>query len=208
MHINVIGAGLAGCEAAFQSSQRGLKVYLYEMKPQKKTPAHKSDMFSELVCSNSLKADRVESAAGMLKEEMRVMNSLLMECADLCRVPAGGALAVDRDKFSAMVTDRIRNHPNIQVVEKEVLNLDEFIQDKDGITVIASGPLTSESLSKSIQEKFGGALSFFDAASCSAAALRAYTIFLSRTATPTRGKSARGTGFSPKRTSGAASFFS
>lgn len=164
MHINVIGAGLAGCEAAYQSSQRGLKVYLYEMKSQKKTPAHKSDMFSELVCSNSLKADRVESAAGMLKEEMRVMNSLLMECADLCRVPAGGALAVDRDKFSAMVTDRIRNHPNIQVVEKEVLNLDEFTQDKDGITVIASGPLTSESLSKSIQEKFGGALSFFDAA--------------------------------------------
>ena len=164
MHINVIGAGLAGCEAAFQSAQRGLKVYLYEMKPQKKTPAHKSDMFSELVCSNSLKADRVESAAGMLKEEMRVMNSLLMECADQCRVPAGGALAVDRDKFSAMVTDRIRNHPNIQVIEKEVLNLDEFIQDKDGITVIASGPLTSESLSKSIQEKFVGALSFFDAA--------------------------------------------
>ena len=129
------------------------------MKPQKYTPAHQNPNFAELICSNSLKADRVESAAGLLKEEMRRMGSLLMECADQCRVPAGGALAVDRDRFAAMVTERIRNHPNITVVEGEVTEIPE-----DGITVIASGPLTSDKLAEKIFALCGGSLSFFDAA--------------------------------------------
>lgn len=159
MSIRVIGAGLAGCEAAWQIAQAGEQVLLYEMKPQKYTPAHQNPNFAELICSNSLKADRVESAAGLLKEEMRRMGSLLMECADQCRVPAGGALAVDRDRFAAMVTERIRNHPNITVVEGEVTEIPE-----DGITVIASGPLTSDKLAKKIFALCGGSLSFFDAA--------------------------------------------
>ena len=107
MNIHVIGAGLAGCEAAMQIANRGCKVKLYEMKPHKKTPAHKTDLFGELVCSNSLKAMRVESAAGLLKEEMRLLDSFLMKCADRCAVPAGGALAVDREKFAMLVTDGI-----------------------------------------------------------------------------------------------------
>ncbi len=159
MSIRVIGAGLAGCEAAWQIAQAGEQVLLYEMKPQKYTPAHQNPNFAELICSNSLKADRVESAAGLLKEEMRRMGSLLMECADQCRVPAGGALAVDRDRFAAMVTERIRNHPNITVVEGEVTEIPE-----DGITVIASGPLTSDKLAEKIFALCGGSLSFFDAA--------------------------------------------
>ena len=113
MYINVIGAGLAGCEAAMQIAKRGYEVHLYEMKPKKKTPAHKSDLFGELVCSNSLKAKRLESAAGLLKEEMRVLGSFLMECADKCAVPAGGALAVDREIFAGLVTDGINAEPNI-----------------------------------------------------------------------------------------------
>lgn len=159
MPINVIGAGLAGCEAAWQIANRGLKVRLYEMKPYKKSPAHSLDTFSELVCSNSLKASRLASAAGMLKQEMRMLKSLLMQCADQCTVPAGGALAVDRDIFSQLVTEKIRQHENIDVVSQEVSKL-----DFDDITVVATGPLTSEPLSEYIKSMFGGALSFFDAA--------------------------------------------
>ena len=159
MSIKVIGAGLAGCEAAWQIANRGINVELYEMKPNKKTPAHHSDNFAELVCSNSLKASRVASAAGLLKEEMRNLNSLLLMCADKCSVSAGGALAVNRDDFSAMVTEKIRNHPYITVVEEEINELPQ-----DGICVIATGPLTSDTLADNIKEKFGGALSFFDAA--------------------------------------------
>lgn len=155
----MIGAGLAGCEAAWQLAKRGVETELYEMKPEKKTPAHKTDMMAELVCSNSFKAARVNSAAGLLKEEMRRMGSLLMECADSCAVPAGGALAVDRTIFSSMVTEKIRSQPNIRVIETEVTRLPE-----DGVNVIATGPLTSDSLAQDIKNKFGGALSFFDAA--------------------------------------------
>ena len=116
MDVNIIGAGLAGCEAAYQVAKRGIKVNLYEMKPLKKSPAHKSDLFAELVCSNSFKADRVSSAAGLLKEEMRMLDSLLLKAADIARVPAGGALAVDRDIFSQYVTEQIRNNDNINVI--------------------------------------------------------------------------------------------
>lgn len=157
--VRVIGAGLAGCEAAWQLARRGVQVELVEMKPQKKTAAHHTDLFAELVCSNSLKAARVNSAAGLLKEEMRRLGSLLMECADENSVPAGGALAVDRKLFSHAVTDKIRNHPNITVVSEEIKEL-----PTDGINVIATGPLTSEPLAESIKERFGGGLSFFDAA--------------------------------------------
>ena len=159
MYINVIGAGLAGCEAAMQIAKRGINVHLYEMKPQKRTPAHKSDLFGELVCSNSLKAMRVESAAGLLKEEMRRLDSFLMKCADKCQVPAGGALAVDREIFARLVTDGIESHPNITVIHEEIIELPD-----DAITVIATGPLTSDSLAKAIEERFGDSLSFFDAA--------------------------------------------
>ena len=159
MRANVIGAGLAGCEAAYQLAKRGIKVKLYEMKPVKRTPAHKSDLFAELVCSNSLKAARVASAAGMLKEEMRMLDSLLMKCADKCTVPAGGALAVDRDIFSNLVTEEIKNNPNIEIINEEIDTL-----DFDDPTVIATGPLTSDVLSNAISEKFGTSLSFFDAA--------------------------------------------
>ena len=159
MYINVIGAGLAGCEAAMQIAKRGINVHLYEMKPQKRTPAHKSDLFGELVCSNSLKAMRVESAAGLLKEEMRRLDSFLMKCADKCQVPAGGALAVDREIFARLVTEGIESHPNITVIHEEITELPD-----DAITVIATGPLTSDSLAKAIEERFGDSLSFFDAA--------------------------------------------
>lgn len=159
MSVNVIGAGLAGCEAAWQIAKRGIKVRLYEMKPQKKSPAHKSDKFAELVCSNSLKAARFESAAGMLKQEMRMLDSLIMRSADSCAVPAGGALAVDRDIFSELVTEEINGNQNIEVINDEVLNL-----DFDDITIIATGPLTSAGLTKKIEKLLGGSLSFFDAA--------------------------------------------
>lgn len=157
--IQVIGAGLAGCEAAWQIACAGEEVELYEMKPVKRTPAQRSDAFAELVCSNSLKAERVESAAGLLKEEMRRMGSLLMPAADLCRVPAGGALAVDRERFSAMVTEKIRSHPQIHVHTEEITAIPE-----DGITVIATGPLTSDALAEKISALCGGCLSFYDAA--------------------------------------------
>ncbi len=157
--INVLGAGLAGCEAAFQIASRGERVRLYEMKPGKMTPAHKSGSFCELVCSNSLKADRVESAAGLLKEEMRRIGSLLMQCADKCRVPAGGALAVDRELFSGMVTEWIKNCPLIEVVPREVTELPD-----EGVTVVATGPLTSDALAEKIAGLCGESLYFFDAA--------------------------------------------
>lgn len=159
MSIQVIGAGLAGCEAAWQIAQAGIPVTLYEMKPQKYSPAHTSPDFAELICSNSLKADRVESAAGLLKEEMRRFGSLLMECADACRVPAGGALAVDRALFSKMATEKIKSHPLIQVEYGEITQL-----PTDGITVVATGPLTADALAEEIERLCGGGLSFFDAA--------------------------------------------
>ncbi len=159
MYINVIGAGLAGCEAAMQIAKRGVKVRLYEMKPLKKSPAHHSDYFGELVCSNSLKTLRLESAAGLLKEEMRRLDSFLMKCADKCRVPAGGALAVDRDIFARLVTEGIKSNPNIEIIAKEVCEIPD-----DAITVIASGPLTSEPLSAAVRNIVGDCLSFFDAA--------------------------------------------
>lgn len=159
MYVNVIGAGLAGCEAAMQIASRGTEVHLYEMKPAKKTPAHKTDMFGELVCSNSLKAMRTESAAGLLKQEMRLLNSFLMKCADKCSVPAGGALAVDRDKFSKLVTDGIKSNPNIKIINEEITEIPD-----DAITVVATGPLTSDALAEAIKQSFGNSLSFFDAA--------------------------------------------
>ena len=159
MKINVIGAGLAGCEAAMQIASAGIPVRLYEMKQNKKSPAHKTNYFGELVCSNSLKAMRVESAAGLLKEEMRRLNSFLMQCADKCQVPAGGALAVDREKFAQLVTEGIQSQPLIEVLSEEITAIPE-----SGITVIATGPLTSDALAKAIEERFGDSLSFFDAA--------------------------------------------
>ena len=159
MKINVIGAGLADCEAAMQIASAGIPVRLYEMKPNKKSPAHKTNYFGELVCSNSLKAMRVESAAGLLKEEMRRLNSFLMQCADKCQVPAGGALAVDREKFAQLVTEGIQSQPLIEVLSEEITAIPE-----SGITVIATGPLTSDALAKAIEERFGDSLSFFDAA--------------------------------------------
>ena len=158
--INIYGAGLAGCEAAWQAAGRGVKVRLFEMKPNKKTPAHHSNGFAELVCSNSLRSDCVSNAVGLLKEEMRRFDSLIMQAADATRVPAGSALAVDRTKFSQYITDRIRNHPNIEVVEKEVSSLEEGI-----VTVIATGPLTSDAMAQFITGELGcGKLHFFDAA--------------------------------------------
>ncbi len=159
MYINVIGAGLAGCEAAMQIANRGIEVHLFEMKPQKRTPAHKSDLFGELVCSNSLKAMRVESAAGLLKEEMCRLDSFLMKCADKCQVPAGGALAVDREIFARLVTEGIESHPLIKVYHEEITSIPD-----DAVTIIATGPLTSDPLAKAIEERFGDSLSFFDAA--------------------------------------------
>ena len=162
MKINVIGGGLAGCEAAWQAANAGAQVTLYEMKPEKYSPAHHSQNMAELVCSNSLKASRVESAAGLLKEEMRRFHSLLMECADQTQVPAGGALAVDRDEFSSLVTRKIKGHENIQVVSREVTELP--LPNAEEPTVVATGPLTSDALAEKIAGLCGGSLSFFDAA--------------------------------------------
>ena len=159
--IIVIGGGLAGAEAAWQIAGQGVPVVLYEMKPQKFSPAHKSTGFAELICSNSLKAARLDSAAGLLKEEMRRLGSLLTDCAEQTKVPAGGALAVDRDEFSRLVTEKIEAHPLIEIRREEILDLPS---ESDGITVVATGPLTAEPLSKRVQALCGGALSFFDAA--------------------------------------------
>ena len=158
--VKVIGAGLAGCEAAWQLAQRGIAVRLIEMKPHKMTPAHHRTDFAELVCSNSLRGDRLENAVGLLKEELRHLNSLIMTCADATRVEAGGCLAVDRYGFSGMVTEKIRNHPLITVEEGEVTEVPE------GPVIIATGPLTSDALSDAIGAYFGRQeyLHFFDAA--------------------------------------------
>lgn len=158
MAVKVIGAGLAGCEAAWQLANAGIEVELYEMKPKKFTPAHHYDGMAELVCSNSLKASRVDSACGLLKEEMRLLGSLIVPCAVETQVEAGGALAVDRTKFSDLVTEKIKSHPLINVISEEVCAVPE------GNVIIATGPLTSGALAESISEKCGSYLSFFDAA--------------------------------------------
>ena len=158
--INVIGAGLAGCEAAYQAAQRGVFVKLYEMKPKKFTPAHHNNNFAELVCSNSLRSDDISNAIGVLKAELRELDSLIMEAADNTKVPAGSALAVDRELFSSYITEKIKNHPQIEVIEEEV----EAI-NPDEITVVATGPLTSEAMAKYIHGDLGlDGLHFFDAA--------------------------------------------
>ncbi len=160
MAIKIIGAGLAGCEAAWQAANLGAEVVLCEMKPEKKSAAHKSDSFAELVCSNSLRADGIHNAVGLLKEEMRIMGSLIMECADATKVPAGGALAVDRDGFSQMVTDKIKAHPNIKIEYGEVSKI-----NPDQYTIVAAGPLASDAISEEIAKFTGGEyLHFFDAA--------------------------------------------
>lgn len=161
MKFRVIGAGLAGVEAAWQIANKGYKVSLYEMKPIKKSEAHKSDFFCELVCSNSLKASRIESAAGLLKEEMARLGSLTVPVARKSSVPAGGALAVDRDIFSSRVTEKIKSHPNIEVINEVVENLE---LDGDTVTVVATGPLTDGKFAESISEITGEYLSFYDAA--------------------------------------------
>ncbi len=157
----VIGAGLAGCEAAWQLARRGIPVILHEMKPQKMTPAHHSPEFGELVCSNSLRSDQLENAVGLLKEELRRCGSLIMACADEHRVEAGGALAVDRHAFSQAITEKIKSHPNITVVEGEVTSIPE-----EGHVIVASGPLTSDALAQAIEKEFpqNGYLHFYDAA--------------------------------------------
>ena len=160
MTVKVIGAGLAGSEAAWQLAQRGIDVQLYEMKPNKMTPAHHTPYFAELVCSNSLRGDRLENAVGLLKEELRRCGSLILQCAEATRVEAGGCLAVDREGFAKLVTEKVRNHPNITVIEEEVTEIPE------GPVIVASGPLTSDALSEAIGKYFGetGYLHFFDAA--------------------------------------------
>lgn len=158
--ITVIGGGLAGCEAAYAAAERGVPVTLYEMKPTRRSPAHKTDLLAELVCSNSLKARRIDSAAGLLKEEMRRLHSVCLQGADKAAVAAGGALAVDRDVFSKAITEVIENHPLITVCREEVEKIPE-----DGVTVVASGPLTSDALAADIERLCGSeGLHFFDAA--------------------------------------------
>lgn len=156
--VAVIGAGLAGCEAADRLTRHGIAVDLFEMKPQRRSPAHRSDGFAELVCSNSLRSDRLENAVGLLKQEMRLLDSLILRCADATRVPAGGALAVDREGFSRLVTQQIRSNPLICVHEGEVTELPPVP------AIIATGPLTSDALSARISALVGGDLHFYDAA--------------------------------------------
>lgn len=158
-YVNVIGAGLAGSEAAWQIAKRGINVKLYEMRPVKQTPAHHTDKFAELVCSNSLRANTLTNAVGVLKEEMRKLDSVIIRSADACAVPAGGALAVDRHEFAALVTERVKNHPNVTVINEEMKEIPE------GPTIIATGPLTSEALSSSLRNITGEEyLYFYDAA--------------------------------------------
>ena len=161
MRVTVIGAGLAGSECAWQLAQRGIDVTLCEMKPEKKTPAHLTEHFAELCCSNSLRSDQLENAVGLLKEEMRRLDSLILSCADATRVEAGGALAVDRHGFAALVTEKVRNHPRITVVPGEVTEI-----PAEGEVVIASGPLTSDALAEQLQKLLGENtdLHFYDAA--------------------------------------------
>ena len=157
--INIIGAGLAGCEAAWQLAIRGIKVKLFEMKPKRFSPAHKSEKLAELVCSNSLRSNQLTSAVGILKEEMRMANSLIIKAADNTKVPAGKALAVDREAFSSYITEKVSKNPNIELVREEITSI-----PSEGITIISTGPLTSESLSKSLREIIGeDYLHFYDA---------------------------------------------
>ncbi len=157
--VNVIGAGLAGSEAAWQIAQRGVKVNLYEMRPVRQTPAHHTDKFAELVCSNSLRANTLTNAVGVLKEEMRRLDSIIISSADACAVPAGGALAVDRHEFAGRVTEMVKNHPNVTVIHEEITEIPE------GPTVIATGPLTSPALSEQLKALTGEEyLYFYDAA--------------------------------------------
>ncbi|MBA3926510.1 FADH(2)-oxidizing methylenetetrahydrofolate--tRNA-(uracil(54)-C(5))-methyltransferase TrmFO [Listeria rustica] len=157
--VNVIGAGLAGSEAAWQLAKRGIKVDLYEMRPVKQTPAHHTDKFAELVCSNSLRANTMTNAVGVIKEEMRLLDSIIIEAADQASVPAGGALAVDRHEFSSYVTEKVKEHPNVTVYHEEITEI------PDGPTIIATGPLTSEALAGKIKELTGEEyLYFYDAA--------------------------------------------
>ena len=157
MNVTVIGAGLAGSEAAWQLAQRGIDVTLREMKPEKKTPAHETEYFAELCCSNSLRSDQLENAVGLLKEELRRLGSLILQCADATRVEAGGALAVDRHGFARLGTERVRSPPNITVQEGEVTEIPQ------GEVVVASGPLTSDAPAERLGELLGGgtALPFF-----------------------------------------------
>ena len=159
MKVNIIGAGLAGCEAANYLANKGIKVTLFEQKPKKKSPAHTMDSFAELVCSNSLKADRISSAGGLLKAEMRLFGSICLEVADTCRVPAGGALAVNRHDFSNGITERILSNKNIEIVYDEVTKIEPA-----DYTIIATGPLTDGEFAKAISDLCGEYLSFFDAA--------------------------------------------
>lgn len=162
MQVRILGAGLAGCEAALYLANNGIAVELWEQKPSTFSPAHKSENFAELVCSNSLKADRLDSASGLLKEEMRLLGDSLLEMAERCRVAAGGALAVDREKFSALVTQKIKTNPLITVCEKQAQTLDET--ETDVITLVATGPLTEGALAQEIIRLTGEQLSFYDAA--------------------------------------------
>lgn len=159
MHIEVIGGGLAGCEAAFGAAERGASVTLYEMKPLRFSPAHKNENLCELVCSNSLKADRLDSAGGLLKAEMKLFGSITLEAAEKARVPAGGALAVDRDLFAEEITKRLSAHPRIEIVRREVIAI-----PRDAFVIVAPGPLADGALAEDIQSLTGDALSFFDAA--------------------------------------------
>ena len=165
-YISVIGGGLAGCEASYQIAKRGIKVKLYEMKPKKYTPAHSNKNLAEIVCSNSFKSNLLTNACGLLKEELRRLDSLLIKIADETKVPAGQALAVDREKFAELVSKKIKENPNIEVIEAEV-GQDILVEEiaKEGLVIIATGPLTSESLAKEISKITGeDKLYFYDAA--------------------------------------------
>ena len=155
--VTVLGAGLAGCEAAFQLAERGIAVSLVEMRPLRRSPAHKTDLFGELVCSNSLRSDRLQNGAGLLKEEMRRMGSIVMQCAEAAKVPAGGALAVDRDEFSRLVTEKLNSHKNITVIHEEVEDIPA------SPAIVATGPLTDGKLLEAIETFFGEGLHFYDA---------------------------------------------
>ena len=165
MKIHIVGAGLAGCECAYQLAKRNIEVTLYEMKPQKFSPAHKSENFAEIVCSNSFKSNLITNACGLLKEELRLLDSLLIKTADEVAVPAGQALAVDREKFSRVITQKLEEMPNIKIERREVVNLEEIKTSEEDIIVIATGPLTSDSLSEEISKITGkDKLYFYDAA--------------------------------------------
>ena len=161
--IKIIGAGLAGAEAAWQAAEQGLAVTLYEMRPEARSPVHKTNDFAELVCSNSLRAAGITNAVGLLKEEMRRQGSLIMRCADATKVPAGGALAVDREGFARMVTEEVENHPNIEVIRTEVTSLDELLDD-ESLVIVAAGPLLADKLAADLQGRLGAEyLHFHDA---------------------------------------------